>query len=255
MKASILHRHGSFRIFSFLVFAVLAFGFAAAPARLWSQQAAPASGSPPAATSSESASAGASKPESAKAGENQEDTYLHGPVVQKFAGLLHLKLETAATLFEIINFAIIALAIGIPLVRVFPKIIHKRSQTLSQNIESARKMTEDAKARLSAVEAKLAKLDDEIAQIRASVEEESRDDEVRIKSTIEEEKGRIVAAAEQEIGVAAAQAKRGLRNFAADLAIEQAAKQLVLTAENDRALIAEFVRDTATSGAGKGGQN
>ncbi len=53
--------------------------------------------------------------------------------------------------------------------------------------------------------------------------------------------------------MAAAQAKRGLRNFAADLAIDQAAKQLVLTAENDRALIAEFVRDTATSG--KGGQN
>jgi F-type H+-transporting ATPase subunit b len=50
--------------------------------------------------------------------------------------------------------------------------------------------------------------------------------------------------------VAAAQAKRGLRNFAADLAIEQAAKQLVLTAESDRALIAEFVGDVT-----KGGQN
>jgi F-type H+-transporting ATPase subunit b len=73
---------------------------------------------------------------------------------------------------------------------------------------------------------------------------------VRIKATIEEESGRIVAAAEQEIAVAAAQAKRGLRNFAADLAIEQAAKQLVLTAESDRALIAEFVGDVT-----KGGQN
>ena len=50
--------------------------------------------------------------------------------------------------------------------------------------------------------------------------------------------------------LAAAQAKRGLRHFAADLAIEQAAKQLVLTPETDRALIAEFVSDAA-----KGGQN
>ena len=54
--------------------------------------------------------------------------------------------------------------------------------------------------------------------------EERAGREARIKATLEEESARIVAAAEQEIGVAAAQAKRGLRNFAADLAIEQAAK-------------------------------
>ena len=46
-----------------------------------------------------------------------------------------------------------------------------------------------------------------------------------------------MAAAEQEIGVAVAQAKRGLRSFAADLAIEQAEKQIKLTPETDRALI------------------
>ena len=57
------------------------------------------------------------------------------------------------------------------------------------------------------------------------------------------------------MSVAAAQAKRGLRHFAADLAIEQAAKQLVLTPETDRALIAEFVSETTASGAAKGGQN
>jgi hypothetical protein len=39
------------------------------------------------------------------------------------------------------------------------------------------------------------------------------------------------------------------------LAIDQAAKKLVLTAETDRALIAEFVGDVVRSGAGKGGSN
>jgi F-type H+-transporting ATPase subunit b len=97
------------------------------------------------------------------------------------------------------------------------------------------------------VEAKLSKFDSEIAAIRAQVEAESKHDEQRIKASIQEESGRIVAAAEQEISVAAAQAKRGLRSFAAELAIEQAAKQLVLTPETDRALIAEFVGD-ATKG-------
>ena len=57
--------------------------------------------------------------------------------------------------------------------------------------------------------------------------------------------------------VAAAQAQRGLRHFAAELAVEQAARQLVLTPETDRALIAEFIGQVSSSstGNGKGGQN
>ena len=63
-----------------------------------------------------------------------------------------------------------------------------------------------------------------------------------------QESARIVASAEQEIGMAAAQATRGLRNFAADLAIDQASRQLKLTPETDRALIAEFVGNVEKGG-------
>jgi len=178
------------------------------------------------------------------------DVYRHAPVVQTIARMIHLPMETTARIFELINFAIIALAILIPLVKFLPRVLHNRSRTLNQNIASARKMTEDANSRLSAVEAQMAKLDEEIAAIRVRVEEESKQDEVRIKAAIGDESARIVSAAEQEIAAAAAHAKRGIRNFAADLAIEQAARQLVLTPEADSALIAEFVRETA-----KGGQN
>ena len=55
--------------------------------------------------------------------------------------------------------------------------------------------------------------------------------------------------------MAAAQARRGLRNFAADLAIEQAARQLVLTPETDRALIAEFTAGLGLNETTRGGQN
>ena len=82
------------------------------------------------------------------------------------------------------------------------------------------------------------------------MEEESLQDEARIKAALEDESARIVAAAEQEIGAAAAQARRGLRNFAAELSVEQASKLMVLTPETDRAVIAEFVGDVS-----KGGQN
>ena len=197
---------------------------------------------------------------SSKAGDKEteaeeDNVYRHAPIVQSLSKRFHMSVETTARFFEIINFVILVLAIGIPLVKIFPKILRKRSLTLSHSIESARKMTEDADARLSAVEARLSKLDDEIAEIRAHVEEESKNDEIRIKATIEEESSRIIAAAEQEISLAASQARRGLRHFAADLAIEQATKQLELTPDTDRALIAEFVRETAANGAGQGGQN
>jgi F-type H+-transporting ATPase subunit b len=145
---------------------------------------------------------------------------------------------------------VIVLAIVIPLARFMPRFLRSRGAKVQSDIESARKVTEDANARLSAVEAKLASLGEEIAKFKTEVDEDIKRDEVRIKAALEEESARIVAAAEQEIGMAAAQARRGLRHFAADLAVDQAARQLVLTPETDRALIAEFVGDVT-----KGGQN
>jgi len=176
------------------------------------------------------------------------DVFRHAPIVQSLARLFHLDVETTARLFEILNFGIILLAILIPLFKVFPKLLRGRAQALKHDIESARKMTEEAKARISAVEEKLSRLNEEIAAIRAQVEEEGKHDEQRIKASIEEETSRIVAAAEQEISAAAAHAQRGLRSFAADLAIEQASRQLVLTPDTDRALISEFMKETANGG-------
>ena len=136
-----------------------------------------------------------------------------------------------------------------------PKIVRKRSQTLKHDLQTAREATADAQARLSAVEAKLAGLGEEMQKFRAQVEQDSLEDEKRIKASIGEESARIVAAAEQEIDVAANLARRGLRSFAADLAIDQAAKQIKLTPETDRALIAEFVAGVAGEAASKGGKN
>jgi len=170
-------------------------------------------------------------------------------------------IETTARAFEWINAGIIWLCIIIPLAKFLPRVMRKRSVTLSQNLESARKTSADANARLSAVEAQLSRLDEEIAKIRAQVEEESKQDEARIKASIEEERARIVASAEGEIDAAAAQARRGLRHFAADLAIEQAASQLIVTPETDRALIAEFISQAqnesrnGANGSAKGGKN
>ena len=78
---------------------------------------------------------------------------LEGPVVKWTSRTLHIPVETTAILFEVLNFLIIALVVGIPLVRILPGHLRNRKAKLASDIESARKMTEDANARLSAVEA------------------------------------------------------------------------------------------------------
>jgi F-type H+-transporting ATPase subunit b len=227
-------------IFSLSLLAALFAAYAAVPVRLAAQQPAPAAAAanPPAA-----------QPEPSE--EEQTNAFrLEGPMVKATAKAFHLSLETAARGFEIFNFLIIVLGIGIPLARILSKVFRKRSETVREKIEDARKATAEANARLSAIESKLSGLDAEIAAIRSQVEQESLQDEARIKASIGEESARIVAASEQEIEQTAAQERRGLRGFAANLAIEQAAQQLKLTPETDRALIAEFLGDAA-----KGGQN
>lgn len=230
----------SSRVFWFAILAVMALGLTVMPYSVAAEQ--------PAAASPSATAAGTEAAPAAKSEKDQDNVYLHAPVVQTIGRVLHLDVETTAQIFVFINFAILVLAIGIPLVRIAPKVIRKRSQTLRFNLESARKETEDAGARLSAVEAKLASLGNEIQKFRAEVEAESLQDEARIKAALAEESARIVASAEQEIGMAAAQATRGLRNFAADLAIDQASRQLKLTPETDRALIAEFVGNVEKGG-------
>lgn len=198
---------------------------------------------------------GSGSPQPAPAKDDPDTAFLHSSTVRSLARTLHLSLDATVAILLGINFAIIFFAVAIPLKRTMPKILRKRSETLSQDLTSARQATAEAEARLSAVEAQLAGLGEEIKKFSAQIEQESIADEKRIKASLGEESARIVAAAEQEIGMAVTQAKRGLRSFAADLAIGHAEKQIVLTPETDRALIAEFVAGVTGDGQGRGGKN
>ncbi len=243
--ASAFQKH----IFRFVGLSLLAVAIALAPLKAAAQESTPAASG---ATTSATATPAAS--DSGHSQEDQDKAFrLNGPIVVATAKALHLSRETTARMYELINFAVIVLAVVIPLARFMPKFLRTRGEKVREDIESARKVHEDANARLSAVEAQLSSLGEEIRKFQAEVDEDIKRDEARIKAALEEESARIVASAEQEISMAAAQARRGLRNFAADLAVDQAARELVLTPETDRALIAEFVGNAGKSG--KGGQN
>jgi F-type H+-transporting ATPase subunit b len=127
-----------------------------------------------------------------------------------------------------------------------------RTAAIQKSLADARTATEEARARLSGVEERLAKLDGEITAMRAHAEQDSATEEQRIKASVEEEKKKILASAEQEIAAATMHAQKQLQQHAAELAIEQAARKLVVSAETDRLLVQGFAQRLAGDESKKG---
>jgi F-type H+-transporting ATPase subunit b len=188
---------------------------------------------------------------------DESDEYRHSPMVQKMGGMLGMKPEAAATAFTLLNLLILAVGVGYMLLKMLPKTFRGRSSAIQKDLVSARTATEEASARLGSVEARLAKLDDQIAAMRAEAETASKRDELRIKASVEDEKARIVAAAEAEILSATTIARREIQSYAAGLAIEHAARRLQVSAETDRLLIENFANRLGENlGSGdKGSEN
>jgi F-type H+-transporting ATPase subunit b len=182
-------------------------------------------------------------PLSEKQEENSdEEVFRHSAAVKSLGAKFGLGPDQAATVFTVVNFVVLALLVGWFLLKTLPKTFRNRNASLEKHLVEARAASEDAKSRLGSVEARLGKLDEQIAAMRAQAEKDALADEQRMKASVEEEKQKILASAEQEIAAAAAQARRQIQQYAADLAIDQAAKKLVVTAETDRILVQEFAR-------------
>jgi F-type H+-transporting ATPase subunit b len=171
---------------------------------------------------------------------NETDEYRLSPTVVKLGALLGMNPETAANAFTIFNILILLGAIGYGLAKTLPKTFRNRSTAIQKHLVDARTATEEATSRLSSVEARLSKLDEQIAAMRLQSEADAARDEQRIKASVEDEKNKIIAAAEAEIHSATTFARRDIQKFAAELAIEQAARKLVVTAETDRLLVESF---------------
>jgi len=171
---------------------------------------------------------------------SETDQYRMSAPVVKLGALLGMKPETAANVFTIFNILILAGGVGYGLLKVLPKTFRNRSTAIQKDLVDARTATEEATARLNSVEDRLSKLDDQIAAMRAQAEADSARDEQRILASVEDEKNKILAAADAEIQSATVLARREIQKYAAELAIEQAARKLVVTAETDRLLVESF---------------
>ena len=193
----------------------------------------------------------AEKPEA----DDSNQQFRHAPIVQLISRALHVDVETTAEIFEDINSAALILLLAYFLFRLVPKAFRGRSEMIQKQLVEARAATEEANGRLAAVEARLARLGEDIDAIRQQTERDIAEDEKRIKQSLDDEKQRIVKSVEQEIESAGATAQRQLKQFAAELSIERAVKRIQLSAESDKAIVARFGEELASKFGGSGGRN
>jgi F-type H+-transporting ATPase subunit b len=148
-----------------------------------------------------------------------------------------------------INFAVVVFFIVYMLRKKLPGYFSSRTAAIQKGIEEARKMSEEARARLTEVEGRLSRLGADIAAMRSEAEENARAEERRIQQSSEEERQRIVSSAQQEIDMAANAARRDLKAYAGELAINLAEKKIRVNEQTDERLVREF-----TTRLGRDGQ-
>jgi F-type H+-transporting ATPase subunit b len=194
--------------------------------------------------------------EQAPATEEDEgnNAYRHSASVKMIGSWFNLDTESAARLFEYLNFAVLAGGVLFGLLKILPKTFRTNRETIQHKLVDARTATQQANERLSAIEKRLARLDEEIAAISKQADKDGVEEEARIKASIEAERRRIVETTAKDIAAAASAAQRDLKQFAAGLAVDRAAQRIVLSDDDDRALLQEFTQSLSRQQHG-GGKN
>ncbi len=179
------------------------------------------------------------------------------PSVRWMAEHLHISAAQGYWVGILLDFAILALLLIIALKKNLPAMFRTRTASIQRGIEEARKASAEAQQRLAGIEARLVKLDQEVAGMRAAAEQEAVAEEQRILSAAEEEKRRIVQAATAEIAAAEKLARRELKAYTADLAVTLAERRIHIDTNTDKTLVRSFAQQLVAppSDGGKPGKD
>lgn len=179
------------------------------------------------------------------AGEEDDTAKFKRSAAVRYVAKLTGGVESAYWVCLLFNFAVIAALILWFSRKSLPGIFRDRTASIRKAMEEARQASAEANERLSGIEKRLARLDDEIGGIRAAAEKEGAAEEERIKAATAEEARKIADAAGQEIAAAAKTARRELTAYAADLAVTLATRQIQVDAATDQALVRRFADQLA----------
>lgn len=129
-------------------------------------------------------------------------------------------------LFKIINFAILAAGLTFLLRKPLSAFFAERSASIRRSLEEGRKAREASQARLSAVQEKLQRLEEEIQAFRASAMKEMEAERERLRQSTAEEGKKILEAARAQVDTSTQAAKLELRVYAAEEALKLAERMI-----------------------------
>ncbi len=186
----------------------------------------------------------------AKAEEEEEENanLKYSPAVTALGKKVGLDAKTSYWVFTGINFAVVVLAVLWLMKSKVMVGMRNRTTQIRSAMETAKKASEDANTRLSAIEARLGKLDSEVAGLKSQAEADFKSEEQRIRQQAEQDAAHVVQAAEQEIATAAKLARRDLKVFAADLAVDLAEKRINVDRDTDERIVQTFVNQLGKDG-------
>jgi F-type H+-transporting ATPase subunit b len=152
--------------------------------------------------------------------------------------------ERANELFKWINFAIVAGLIAWVFLKLTPPFFRKNADVISSAITKATAAKAEADHQLRDAEQKLASLEQQVAQLRATAQGEAAAEAERIRNLTQVDARKISIAAGAEIEAAERAARLELKAIAANLAVDGAESLLAkqLTPQAQESLVAAFVK-------------
>jgi len=152
--------------------------------------------------------------------------------------------ERTNEIFKWINFAIVAGLLAWVFRKLTPPFFRKNAETISSAITKATAAKAEAERQLREAEGKLARLQQEVAQLRATAERESAAEAERLRAITQSDVKKVGLAAKAEIEAAERAARLELKVIAANLAVDGAESLLAkeLTPKAQESLLSAFVK-------------
>jgi F-type H+-transporting ATPase subunit b len=152
--------------------------------------------------------------------------------------------ERANEIFKWINFAIVAGLIAWVFLKLTPPFFRKNAETISSAISKATAAKAEAERQLREAEEKLARLEQEVTQLRSTAQREIAAETERLKGITQNDIEKVKLAAKAEMEAVERAARLELKTIAANLAVDGAESLLAkeMTPQVQESLVAAFVK-------------
>lgn len=152
--------------------------------------------------------------------------------------------ERANEIFKWINFAIVAGLLAWVFLKLTPPFFRKNAETISSAITKATAAKAEAERQLREAQGKLARLEQEVAQLRATAQREAAVEAERLRAVTQSDVQKVTLAAKAEIEAAERAARLELKVTVANLAVDGAESLLAkqLTPQVQESLVSSFVK-------------